>query len=93
VKVLGKTKDGYICEVSHTELEKVFDKYYGNLPKLETGANVELGDGHNFRGDIKSACASMVNAMKDFDRARTTLLRFSEMVSKIDEQGDSDECF
>lgn len=86
--VIGTNDQGYICQVGHTELEKLTDKYYGNLPKLKVGDAMDLGAGYNFRSDIKSACDGMTTAVKNFDAARMTMTKFAVMVSKLpdDEQ-------
>ncbi len=76
----GKT---YLVEVSHNELEKVFDKYYGKLPELKVGSVVDLGEGYEFRSDIKRACDQMADAMKAFDSKRLTMLRFAEMIGGL----------
>lgn len=84
MKILGITAEGrYIAEVSHTEVEKVFDKYYGNLPKLSAGKEIDLGAGYDFRSSIKHACEQMVDASKSFGSAQRTLMRFSLMVSQL----------
>lgn len=87
MKIIGKANsDTYLVQVSHTELEKVFDKYYGKLPKLEVGQELDLGEGYNFRSDIQEACREMTGAMKAFDSKRLTMLRFAEMVGALPEQ-------
>ncbi len=77
----------YLVQVGHSELEKVFDKYYNKLEKLKVGDQIDLGEGYNFRSDIKKACDDMRDAMKSFDSKRVTMLRFAEMVSELPEEG------
>ena len=36
MKVLGTTDGGYVCEISHTEIEKFLNLYYGQK-KLKQG--------------------------------------------------------
>jgi len=55
MKVLGKSKDGYICEVSHSEIEKFLDLYYGKRARLEVGEEVDLGAGYDWSSKIASA--------------------------------------
>lgn len=84
--VIGKNDQGYICQVGHTELEKLTDKYYGNLPKLNVGDTMDLGAGYNFRSDIKSACDGMTKAVTNFDAARLTMTKFAAMVAGLNEE-------
>jgi len=86
MNVIGKTKEDYIVTVSHTELEKVADKYYGNMKRLEVGDKMNLGEGYDFSYQIKTACESMQAAMKKFEDARDTLMRFAIMVNKLPEE-------
>jgi hypothetical protein len=77
VKVIGiKDRDTYICEVTHTELEKVFNKYYGNMPHLESGGEVDLGMAYNFDSSIRSVCQGMNNAMVAFEHAANVVHQF-----------------
>ena len=86
--VIGMNDQGYICQVSHAELEKLADKYYGNLPKLKVGDTMDLGAGHNFRRDIKDACDGMTRAVTNFNVARKAMTKFAIMVATLpdDEQ-------
>lgn len=81
----------YLAEVTHTELEKLTDKYYGKLPKLGVGLTMDLGAGHDFRAEIKSACRSMVEAQQQFERARNSLLAFAVMVGQLPEPEQAEE--
>jgi hypothetical protein len=86
MKVIGKAAGGtYIVEITHTEVEKVFDKYYGNLKPLEVGATLDLGAGYDFRSEIRSACQGVIAADKQFSDARASLFRFAMMVSELPE--------
>ena len=56
MKVIGAISDGhYICEVTHTEIEKFMNLYYNNMKKLKVGDEVNLGEGYNFSVQIKDA--------------------------------------
>jgi len=81
--VIGTNDQGYICQVGHTELEKLVDKYYGNLLKLRVGDTMDLGAGYNFRSDIKSACDGMTKAASNFESARLTMTKFAVMVATL----------
>lgn len=83
MKVIGTTGSDYICIVSHAELEKVADKYYGKMEKLKIGDETNLGSGYDFRAAIGQACKGMTDAERDFDRARATLTRFAVMVATL----------
>ena len=84
MKIIGVGKNGkYIAEVSHSEVEKVFDKYYGNLKKLDAGDEVDLGAGYDYRSSIKSACKEMVDASRQFGSSQKSLMQFALMVSGL----------
>lgn len=81
--IIGTNAQGYICQVGHTELEKLVDKYYGNLPKLKVGDTMDLGAGYNFRSDIRSACQGMTTAATNFESARLAMTKFAIMVANL----------
>lgn len=85
MKIIGIAGDKYIAEVSHTELEKVMDKFYGKLEKLKAGDDLDIAEGYNFRREIEAACRSMLDAMKAFDHAKSTMTKFALMVSESDQ--------
>lgn len=83
MKVIAKSSESkYICEVSHEELEKFLDQYYGKLRKLDVGHELNLGQGYDFSARIESACKSMADAMREFDRARKTMTDFAVAVAQ-----------
>lgn len=58
MKVLAKKDDRtYICEVRHDEIEKFFNLYYSQtvFKKLSVDQIVDLGKGHDFFRETKSA--------------------------------------
>lgn len=86
MKIIGVDGKGdYIAVISHSEVEKVVNKYYGKLDKLSAGDDIDLGVGHNFRVDIKKTCESMESAIKQFDAARKSMLQFAVMVASLPE--------
>ena len=90
MKVIGTSGSGvYIVEIDHDEIEKVVDKYYGNLSKLVVGQTFNLAQGYDFRTDIQRTCKSMQDAMQDFERSRVTLHRFALMVAQQDSTGSA----
>ena len=83
MKVIAKVSESrYLCEVSHDELEKFFNKYYGNLPKLNVGQEVDLGQGYNFAARIESACKSMIDASKEFGRAQSVMTDYAMAIAR-----------
>lgn len=91
MKVIGMVGNKeYLVQVSHTEIEKVFNKYYNNLGELKVGDTLDLGDGYNFAADIKRACENMADAMKSFESKRMTMLRFAEMVGALPDENKGD---
>jgi hypothetical protein len=87
MKVLGIVDSStYLCEVGHSELEKSVDKYYGHLPKLKVGSELDLGLGYDFRSAIKEACKATVDADIRFHGARQTLHKFAIMVANLPEE-------
>ena len=88
MKVLGITREGYspayIVEVSHAELERVFEKgYRDELKKLQVGQEVNLAEAPDFRNAIKRACESMESAYKAFSVNSPALLKFAAMVRDL----------
>ena len=83
MKIIGEAGPRhYVAIVSHDELEKVFNKFYGGLPPIKVGEHVELSLGYNYRGEIRDACQSMQDSMKAFEKARATLQQFAAMVAE-----------
>lgn len=91
MKVIGLADSGYIAFVSHAELEKVVDRYYGKLDALKVGSEMHLGDGHNFRGEIRDACRKMIDASEEFKRAQNMMLKFAAMVSALPAESEGGE--
>lgn len=91
MKIIGKAENGdYIAVVSHSEIEKSVDKYYGNLPKLDIGASFNLGQGYDFRAQIQGSCRTMTDAVKQFESARATLFMFAAMIAALPDEKPSD---
>jgi hypothetical protein len=55
----------YICEVSHSEIEKFLNLYYDKLERLSAGDTVDLGTGYDFHDDIKTALETTKKFIKD----------------------------
>ena len=89
MKVIGMQGDDYIAVVKHSELERMSNKYgyRESVDKLKIGSEMDLGQGYDFRADIKQACASMQSAMEKFEQARATMHRFAIMVAEQPTEG------
>ena len=83
MKVIGKADDMYICLVGHSELEKLTDKYYGKMKRLELGAEMNLGAGYDFRDEIMSACDGIVKGHDKFQAALDNITKFAVMVANL----------
>ncbi len=93
MKIIGLQDDRtYVAIVSHTELEKCANKYYNKLPSLKVGNEFDIGLGHDYAGSIESACRSMMEAMKTFERARETLTKFAAMVAEHQQSETDNKC-
>lgn len=86
MKIIGKGDNGeYICQVSHSEIEKCFDKYYNKLEKLDVGQSIDIGEGYNFRNQIKDLCDKIIAADEAYSTSRSTITDFALMISKVGE--------
>ena len=89
MKIIGHVGENYIAEVSHHELEKSLDKYFGKLKDLAVGQELDLGDGYDFRDDIRQLCRLMIEASEKFGRAQDSLLRFAKLICEHNEHPSS----
>jgi len=64
----------YICEISHSELEKFLNQYYDKLKKLAPGDTVDLGKGYDFLKDIESAIKENQNFLKANKKIISTIM-------------------
>lgn len=56
MRVLAKASDKvYICEVTHDELEKFMNLYYGKLSTIKVGDGIDLSKGYDFYKDTTAA--------------------------------------
>ena len=89
MKIIGNAENGnYIAIINHEELEKCFDKFYGKLPKLFVGSQLDIGVGHDFRSDIVKACRNMLDAYKSFETSHTSMMNFAVMVQEANQKID-----
>ena len=84
MEILGKKDEStYIVEIGVEEIAKVFNNYsIRDTPAhpLKVGKIIDLGNGFNFRNDIKEACIRMTEAMEKFKSAQNTMMAFAKMV-------------
>jgi len=81
MKIIGEiTGEEFICQISKAEIEKVLGLYYGKMPRVKVGDSINLGDGYDYKNDIQRACQSMEDTMKNFERCRSTLSNFANMI-------------
>jgi hypothetical protein len=87
VKVIAKVSERtYLAEVSHDEIEKAFNKYYGKLEPLKVGETLDLGIGFDFSGKIEQACKAMVIANEAFSKAQSTMTAYALAVANKESQ-------
>lgn len=83
MKIIGIDANGnYIAVVTHTELEKCADKFYGKLEKLRCGDFFDIGAGYDFSDRIAAACKGIQDGHANFLRASETMTRFASMVAE-----------
>lgn len=89
MQVIAKVNsDTYICQVSHTELEKFLNLYYGKMPDLRVGETIDLGKGYDYQVTIVEACKRMADAMESFKRAQKVLTQFALMMAAATPESD-----
>lgn len=67
MKVIGKTQDGYIAEINHSEIEKFLGLYYNKMERIEVGDTIDLGKGYDHHQDIKRAFEKTQDFIKAHD--------------------------
>lgn len=56
MKVIGMAKDGvYLCEVTHAEIEKFLNLYYGKMGRMKVSETIDLGKGYDYASQIGDA--------------------------------------
>jgi hypothetical protein len=74
MKVIGKAGvygDIYICEVSHSEIERFLNLYYNKLGKLKVGQEVDLAAGYEFHHKTAEA----LKKTQDFIKSHADVVR------------------
>jgi len=92
MKVIGKIDaNKYICEVSHTEIEKAVGKYYGKLPQLRVGQCLNLASGYNYHRDIMSALKKTKEFIEAHDNIIRAIMNGLQLVNYKDEKSADEE--
>lgn len=86
MKVIGKTDSGYICEVSHEEIEKHLNLYYGRLEKLKTGESISLGRGYDFASEIKLAFKETQNFVNANQKIIDAIMNGLKVISFMEKE-------
>ena len=74
----------YVVEVTHAELAKVFNKgVRDDLPALKVGQDLNLGEGYDFRNEVRSVCSQFTTSHQRFVDASGTLSSFARMVASL----------
>jgi len=89
MKILGKTENALLCEITEDEIYHVFNHYSAYSAKkegkglnLNIGTEIDLGEGFNFAHQIENLCRSFKDHLVIFQRTQNALQTFAEMVLK-----------
>lgn len=89
MKVIGMIEHKkYICEVSHIEIEKFLNLYYGKKRDLNVGDVIDLGSGYNFQEKCETALkktADMIESNKEIIEAIMKGIRIFKTQEKENE--------
>ena len=84
MKVIARKNSGsslsYICEVSHTELEKFLNLYYGKFNQLKEGDEIDLAKSYDFASDTRQALQTTENFINDHKTVIKSILKGSLIV-------------
>ena len=87
MKVIGKGgNEVYICEVSHTEIEKFLNLYYGRLDNLRVGEEINLGKGHDFFEETSHALKETRNFIGANKRVIESILNGVDVLCNFKEK-------
>lgn len=91
MKILGFTEKDfgtkYICEISADEIAKIFDKSFyrhegEEFKKFKLGQEINLGQGFDFREQLKRLLESFESSHTKFTEANKTMLSLSQLFIK-----------
>lgn len=74
----------YICEVTHQELEKFLNLYFGKLDVLKDGDVIDLGKGYDHASEIKSAMKKTQDFIDSHPKIIKSILMGIEIGGKND---------
>ena len=87
MEVIATAERGvYICRISHIELEKFLDLYYGKLEHLKVGETIDLGKGHDFMEETKSALKDTQKFIKSNKEVINTILTCIQIMHREGEK-------
>ena len=85
MKIIGIIeRDRYICEVSHSEIEKHMGLYYGNMKTPTVGDVIDLGKGYDFAADVKSAMKKTSEFIESNKKIITAILNGVSVVGEVE---------
>lgn len=77
----------FVAEIDRTEIEKVLGLFYNNMPRITVGQDIPISAGYDYSVEIKRVCESMRGSMESFERARSVLTKFAQMVAELPSAG------
>lgn len=80
MKILGVERESgggtiYLCEVSHSEIEKFLNRYYNDMKKLERGDSIDLGKGYDFHRDTQEAIKKTADFINSNQKIVTAIIQ------------------
>jgi len=84
MKVIAIKDSGtYICEVTHTEIEKHMNLYYNNMPRLREGSAMDLGEGYEFHQKTVAALRETRKFIDENKKVIECILNGVSLVSRV----------
>jgi len=91
MKILGRSNTStydvkYIVEISADEINGIFNNSYESkeslkIKQLETGDNIDIANGYNFKKDIQNVCDKMISSHEQFLKSSNTLYELSKLLT------------
>ncbi|NCC60008.1 MAG: hypothetical protein EOM12_03525 [Verrucomicrobiae bacterium] len=81
----------YICEISHTEIEKFLNLYYDSLEMLKVGDHVDMSKGFKLYEDTKAAMAQTKAFIESNAKVIQTIMRGICLDENKEVRKESDE--
>lgn len=83
---VGERRDSYICEVSHSEIEKFLGMYYGRKDKLNIGDEVNLGCGYDHESKINSGVKKMEDLIQSSIEITEAISQGKKLVRRMNKE-------